>query len=78
MRAKTTELSILICERAGLNEVQTGDISHKGTVFQMPKRDRAKERNPPGVKGLRPLKSQNSLLTKLPIIRGKTHGEQKG
>jgi excinuclease ABC subunit A len=50
----------------------------KGTVFQMPKRDRAKEGNPPGVKGLRSLKSQNSLLTKLPIIRGKIHGEQKG
>lgn len=51
----------------------------KGTVFQMPKRDRAKEGDPPGVKGLRrPLRSQNSLLTKLPVIRGKTHGEQKG
>ena len=50
----------------------------KGIVFQMPKRDRAKEGNPPGVKGRSPLKSQNSPLTKLPIIRGKTHGEQKG
>ena len=34
--------------------------------------------NPPLFKGLRTLRTRHSSLTKLPIIRGKTHGEQKG
>ena len=50
----------------------------KALFFKCQRETERKVGDPPGVKGLRPLKSQNSLLTKLPIKRGKTHGEQKG